>query len=73
MAAETTGNWVITLKPNVQSDVVVEALKTNGLVVNQVLTEVGIVTGTCDNPDALKTVAGVLAVEPEYICHTLGI
>lgn len=44
---------------------VVDQLRERGMSVDRVLVNLGIVTGTAENVDALRDVAGILAVDNE--------
>ncbi|ALE78374.1 hypothetical protein [Pseudonocardia alni] len=65
----TTGRLLVSVADGHVADDVARACAAAGLQVEKVLTGVGVVVGTCDDPDALRGVTGVAAVEPDREVH----
>jgi predicted PP-loop superfamily ATPase len=61
---------IVAVKPGVDATAVSEKLKTAGMTVTSVMPLSGVIAGEVDDINKIKTVDGVLAVEPEQTCHT---
>ncbi|MEJ8280851.1 hypothetical protein [Pseudonocardia spirodelae] len=61
----TTGRLLVSVADGHTADDVARACAAAGLAVEKVLSGIGVVVGTCADPEALRGVTGVAAVEPD--------